>query len=104
MAYAEYINVLLEVAESKRPLRSTLANLVSEVTKEAERIAGQPVSLSIASSSSSTRSTHILQRFSKEWNCFIDVLDIKDVQDRDRLTIAPCKVHITSHEEQLPVS
>ena len=36
MEYTEHINVLLEISESKLPIRSTSTSLLLEVTKEAD--------------------------------------------------------------------
>lgn len=40
-------------------------------------------------SSVEVHGSHLMQRWSEEWKCFVDVVSVVEVADGDRITIIP---------------
>ncbi len=85
------MEVLLEYRGSRRQLAvSSNDNLSECITSELRRVGRSRAVVHTANStldSSNERDVYILQKWSPQWNCFVDVRHLNEVSDGDRLTV-----------------
>ena len=88
--------LLLECDRSKRVVecKSKVADLQSILEKEVQKIVGAEVKLIFDVSeyrraARTVSKAYLLQRFSSEWNEFVDVIDAIEVDTKDRLKAVP---------------
>ena len=86
------MDLLLDFQGSKRQIVVPTCDVVCEaVTKELRRWKEDSV-VKISndcSSSSEPARVFILQRWSSKWNMFVDVQNLDEIVDRDRITVIP---------------
>ena len=87
------IEVLLELGASKKLLTVSSTDLLAKVQIELVKAFGDVVALvplskspSDVLSTSSSKELYILQRYSKKWDTFVDVREVAEVKDGDKLT------------------
>ena len=92
MAEEEMLELLFEVQGSCKPLFLMPGSLVHEIEREIELL-GKNGILAYFSSPRGQQLLHkniyILQRWNERWGKFVDVSDVDQVVDGDRLTITP---------------
>ena len=85
------IEVLLELGASKKLLTVSSTDLLAKVQIELVKAIGDVALVPLSKSpadvfTSSSKEMYILQRFSKKWDTFVDVGEVAEVKDGDRLT------------------
>ena len=112
------MEVLLEYGTSRRPLKPSGGIITRCVLEDEFQKAGWSGSLDVhdtmftddtdesESSTCKCNSKFILQRWEHKWNCFIDVSDIEEVKNGDRLTVVlmPGKEQTTNGSAEVKVS
>jgi len=96
------LELLFEIQGSSKPLFVSSESVVCEVEKELE-LSGMNGVLAYFSCPRGQhlpyKNVYILQRWNKRWGKFVDVMDITEVLDGDRLTISsqptPTRLHST---------
>ena len=87
------VNVLVEFQNSRRCVRAQrLEDLPAKICSTINDLFKVAVTLEvlpICASSVKVHGSHIMQRWSEEWKCFVDVVSIVEVADGDRITIIP---------------
>lgn len=83
------IEVLLEIDESRRVLAIDKDHLVFSVEEELGKVGKDGLlayfSCEPGGCHSSSKSVYILQRWDSRWNAYVDVMDIEQVVNGDRL-------------------
>ena len=80
----------MEESRKELTLHPDDENVAFVVEKEIKKLGkdGIVVLSSSVSKEHSSQKVYILQRWSKKWKAFVDVTDVKQIVDGDRLTIA----------------
>jgi len=87
MAERDRIEVLIELQGSRRQVslkKESLEQLQAEF-----RHFDSSIELTLCSDRDSPGRKFLLQRWSEKWRCFVDVSEITELKDGDRLSIAP---------------
>lgn len=85
------IEVLLEVGASRRILETTSENLLLVLQRELGSVGLDGIlDLSPSTHESTDKKVFVLQRWADRWHTFVDVTDIAQVKDGDKLTLV-CK-------------
>ena len=89
--------MLFEFKDSKRLLRLLPAAVCSVIAAQIVKFGGSAIpvvrlgchepSTSLAAADRPTE--YLLQRWSQEWNSFVDVQDVDEVKDHDHLRVVP---------------
>lgn len=88
------MEVLFQFGDSKRLLNPTSADSLAQLIVE-ELSKFDPSALILEPGCSSTKSSlrgnnyYLVQKWSTKWNDFVDLLDLNEVEDGDKLTAIP---------------
>lgn len=111
MAHDRVFSVLLEFQQSKRVITvpDTVippADLVYILETELKKVDQEiKIVLGYGSQSSSCLGEHLLQRYSKEWQEFVDVIDVIEIDRGDHLRVVPVPKSsaVPSKEKQVSI-
>lgn len=96
------MELLLEYRGSRRQITVSSDDSLTEcVTTELRRIGRTRAAVytaNVSLESNAERDVYLLQKWSPQWDCYVDVRHVNEVQDGDRLTVVgkpkpPSKVH-----------
>ena len=87
MAELDRVEVLIELQGSRRQV--SLKKESPEQLQAEFRHFDSSIELAVCSDRDSPGRKFLLQRWSEKWRCFVDVAEIAEIKDGDRLTIAP---------------
>ena len=83
------MEVSLEYKGARRPLRVTRDTVISAVIEEMKSLGAKRPVVRLAGGSHEEGSTdYLLQRWVAKWQIFVDVCDLAQIVDDDRLTVA----------------
>lgn len=85
------MEVLLEYRGSRRQITVSSGESLTEcVTTELRRVGRARASVHTANANLSTndeRDVYILQKWSPQWDCYVDVHHVNEISDGDRVTV-----------------
>ena len=84
------MEVLLEYKNSRRALKVTAHHMLETVEKELIALGAKRPVVELAGVERSQRGTHlILQRWSSKWEAYVDVSNVWDITEGDKLVVIP---------------
>ena len=94
------MDVLFQFGDSKRVLKSTSADSLGQQILE-ELVVFDPKALIVEPGYSKPmvrgNNYYLVQKWSKKWNDFVDLLDLNEVEDGDKLTVIPKPIVVSCH-------
>ena len=92
------ISFLLEYKTSRRCLQANSLNFVpSAIIKSLKETFDKDLTLKYVTSTEkyseepvAVEGSHIIRRWSKQYDCYVDVVSLLEIESGDRLTVAPC--------------
>lgn len=87
------MEVLLEYRGSRRQITVSGGESITEcVTTELRRVGRSSASVYTADhnlQNTEERDVYLLQKWSPQWDCFVDIRNTNEIHDGDRLTVVP---------------
>ena len=84
------LDILFEYKGSRKPLRRVRRECVVEVIKEElVRYGDTAAVVQLSGEGSTDGSVYLLQKWSDVWGTYVDVEEIDDLEDKDKVTVVP---------------